>query len=74
VTRLATKRCRHNLKASRLKGLFALTPSSLDDVKGSNQHTGLIVEGVPSGFDASDRGHHRAMKELGFEKRPSTSL
>ena len=34
--------------------LFALTPSSLDDLKGSNQRTGLIVEGMPSGCDASD--------------------
>ncbi|MGA9266669.1 MAG: hypothetical protein WBV79_09475, partial [Rhodomicrobium sp.] len=42
------------LKASRLKALFALTPSSLDDLKGSNQRTGLIVEGMSSGFDASD--------------------
>jgi len=54
VTRLATKRCPYNVKASRLKALFALPLSSLDDLKGGNQRTGLIVEGMPSGFDASD--------------------
>jgi len=45
--------------------LFALTPSSLDDLKGSNQRAGLIVEGMPSGFDAFD---HPGF--LVFGKRP----